>query len=283
MARLTFIVLVSLLLAAAAAQAQEIRGAIFDVSTEARLSGAVVMLLDGEGVLRETVLTDTAGTFTLRFAVSDSIRLRVERYGYRAVESVNLRLDRRDSLRLEIRMRPTAIQIPGVTATAHSNRSRNLEGFLIRQRSGYGKYLGPGEIARLRPRSTLSLLTAVPGSPIISGSSGNAVLARSRDAREEVGRPTGTCVPTVYVDGLELDPEPDASSMVPPPPGDWIPPHTQEPGVRVESYARARTVRAIEVYQRPAHAPHEFQRPLMPDCTVVLIWTDFGFGLPMTR
>lgn len=283
MVRLSVIALTAHLLTAAAAHAQQIRGSIFDLTTDSRLSGAVVMLLDADGMLRETVLTDTAGAFSLRIPQSDSVRLRVERYGYQSVQSATLRLTLRDSLRVEIRMRPAAIDIRGVTATSRSRRSRNLEGFLVRQRMGYGKYLGPGEIARLRPRSTLTVLTAVPGSPIVSGASGNGVLARTRDAREGKGRPTGTCVPTVYVDGFELDAEPDATTMWPPPAPNWVPPHTQEPGVRLESHVAARTVRAVEVYQRPAHAPQEFQRPLMPDCTVVVIWTDFGFGLPMTR
>jgi hypothetical protein len=283
MAHLRSISVVAFLLAAASADAQQITGAIFDITTEEPLAGAVVMLLDADGVLRETILSDTAGYFALRIPESDSLRLRVERYGFRAVQSVGLRLTRRDSLRLEIRMRPAAIDIPGVTATARTNRSRNLEGFLVRQRTGFGNYLGPGEIARLRPRTTLTLLASVPGSPIVAGASGLGILARSRDVREERGMATGTCVPTVYIDGLELEPEPGPTDMWPPPPADWIPPHTQEQGVRVESHVAARTVRAVEVYQRPAHAPQEFQRPLMPECPVVVIWTDYGFGLPMSR
>lgn len=283
MARLNPLPLVALLLAAPAAGAQEIRGSILDLSTDEALPGAVVMLLDGEGLLHETVLSDTAGGFTLRIPVADSLRLRVERYGFAMVQSVMLSLTPRDTLRLEIRMRPVAFAVEGVVATGRSNRSRNLEGFLVRQRMGHGKYLGPGEIARLRPRSTLTLLSSVPGSPVVSGASGIGILARSRDARQDRGMPTGTCVPTVYVDGLALDPEPDASSMWPPPPRSWVPPHTMEPGVRVESYVAARTVRAVEVYQRPAHVPQEFQRPLMPECPVILIWTDYGFGLAMTR
>lgn len=275
--------LAAALLVAPAVQAQQIRGSVLDVTTDAPLTGAVVMLLDGQGVLRETMLSDTSGAFALQIPDSDSMIVRVQRYGFATIQSVMLRLTTRDSLRLEIRMRPTAIELAGVTATARMTRSRNLEGFLLRRRLGYGKYLGPGEIARLRPRSTLALLASVPGSPIVSGASGIGILARSRDSRVGQGMPAGTCVPTVYIDGLELAREPDASTMRPRPPSTWVPPHTQEPGVRVESHVEARTVRAVEVYQRPAHAPQEFQRPLMPECPVVLIWTDYGFGLPMTR
>lgn len=277
------LMLAGLLLLPAPATAQHIRGQVRDVSGDAALSGAVIMLLDADGMLRETVLSDTAGGFAFRIPETDSMRLRVQRYGYRTLESVTLRLTPSDSLRLEIHMQPTAIPLAGVTATARLNRSRNLEGFLTRQRLGYGRFLGPGEIARLRPRSTTNLLTSVPGSPIMTGGSGLGIVARSRDARTEPGMLVGTCVPTVYVDGLILRGEPEAAGYAPAPGQGNAPLHTQEPGVRVESYVAARTVRAVEVYQRPASAPPEFQRPLMPDCPVVVIWTDFGFGLAMSR
>jgi hypothetical protein len=275
--------LVALASRASALHAQDIRGSVLDLTSDEPLPGAVVMLLDGEGVLRETILSDADGSFLLRIPEADSMRLRVQRYGFATVQSVVLRLGTRDSLRLEIRMRPVAIAVEGVTATARPSPSRNLEGFLVRQRLGYGKYLGPGEIARLRPRTALNLLASVPGSPIVSGASGLGILARSRDSRTQKGMPSGTCVPTVYIDGLVVKAEPDERNMRPPPPSNWIPPHTQEPGVRVESFVAARTVRAVEVYQRPAHVPPEFQRPLMPECPVVLIWTDYGFGLAMSR
>jgi hypothetical protein len=282
MTRFCTLFLAGISLLASAASAQQIRGEIRDVTSEALLPGAVVMLLDAEGVLRETVLSDAVGAFSLQVAETDSMRLRVQRYGFATLESVTIRLSTDDSLRLEIRMRPEAIPVEGVTATARLNRSRNLEGFLIRQRMGYGKYLGPGEIARLRPRSTTVLLASVPGSPIISGGAGLGIVARSRDARNEPGMSTGTCVPTVYVDGLILRGEPTVDAMRPEE-GPASTPHTRVPGVRVESYVAARTVRAVEVYQRPASAPPEFQRPLMAECPIVVIWTDFGFGLAMTR
>jgi hypothetical protein len=283
MLRSCTLTLIGLLFLAAAARAQEIRGVIRDVTTEEPLASAVVMLLDGEGVLHESVLSDTAGGFSFRIPRTDSLRLRVQRYGFATVQSVALRLSPRDSLRLEIRMRPTPIPLAGVTATRAMARSRNLEGFLVRQRTGYGKYLGPGDIARIRPRSTTTLLAAVPGSPIVSGGSALGIVARSRDARAEPGLLRGTCVPTVYVDGLVLRGEPVSQEMWPDIGNPTDAPHTREPGVRVESVVAARTVRAVEVYQRPAHAPPEFQRPLMAECPVILIWTDYGFGLAMTR
>jgi hypothetical protein len=283
MLRSCSLTLLGLLLFTPAAPAQEIRGVILDITSEEPLASAVVMLLDGEGVLHESVLSDTAGGFAFRIPRTDSLRLRVQRYGFATVQSITLRLSTRDSLQLEIRMRPAPIPVAGVTATRAVARSRNLEGFLVRQRMGYGKYLGPGDIARIRPRSTMTLLAAVPGSPIVSGGSGLGIVARSRDARSEPGMLRGTCVPTVYVDGLVLRGEPVSQERWPDisDPADAA--HTREPGVRVESVVAARTVRAVEVYQRPAHAPPEFQRPLMAECPVILIWTDYGFGLAMTR
>jgi hypothetical protein len=283
MLRSCSLTLLGLLLLAPAAPAQEIRGVILDLTTEEPLATAVIMLLDGEGVLRESVLSDTAGSFSFRIPRTDSLRLRVQRYGFATLESISLRLSTRDSLRLEIRMRPSPFLLAGVTATRGMARSRNLEAFLLRQRNGNGKYLGPGDIARLRPRSTTTLLAAVPGSPVVSGGSGLGIVARSRDARSVPGLLRGTCVPTVYVDGLVLWGEPVSQEMWPDIADPSDAPHTREPGVRVESVVAARTVRAVEVYQRPAHAPPEFQRPLMAECPVILIWTDYGFGLARTR
>ena len=85
------------------------------------------------------------------------------------------------------------------------------------------------------------------------------------------------------MDGLILREEPIENGRWADLAGPEMSPHTREGGVRVESVVAARTVRAVEVYQRPSHAPPEYQRPFMPECPVVLIWTDYGFGLAMSR
>jgi Na+(H+)/acetate symporter ActP len=81
-----------LLLNAGAASAQEVRGTVSDVTEGEPLAGALLALVDGDSLVRATAISDDAGTFLLRPPAGDSLRLRVQRIGYAALESVPISL-----------------------------------------------------------------------------------------------------------------------------------------------------------------------------------------------
>ena len=50
-------------------------------------------------------------------------------------------------------------------------------------------------------------------------------------------------------------------------------------GVPVSSYVQPELIMGVEVFRNPANAPFEYQYAFMPDCPVVLIWTNLSFGI----
>lgn len=249
-----------------AATAQEIRGTVMDLTSEEPLADVVLSVLRADHAPTVFTLSDSVGAFVLRGFGTDSMRVRVEGLGYAPTESVVLALAPSDTLRLEIRLRRRPVELPGVVGTGNSRLNRNREGFLKRQRNGFGRYLGSEEIAQIRPTSVLQLLGRLDGVRFVPGSVSGAVKARTIGSQ---GRPT-LCDPRIYVDGVQI------RDIVPPRPG-------QIGGVAVDQNVRAMTIRAVEVYRNPSQAPSEFQTTFMDACPVVVIWTDFGLGLVRSR
>lgn len=266
-----FVLVVSSLLLALAAgsvSAQEIRGRVMEVVSEAPLGSAVVTAIDADSTVVGLALSDSAGAFALTVPEDVTGRVRVERLGYTTVETVVLELGSLEAVPLEVRLRPQPIELEGVTGVARLELNRNVKGFLRRERTGFGAYMGPAEIAEIRPTTATNMLTRVPAGFVAPSPSGRGILImtpwmrhgnqRSRNPRDRAI--PGYCDPTVYVDGALLD----------------------EGGSRLDAWVPAVSIRAVEVYRNPRQAPPYFQRSYFvddPDCAIVLIWTDYGFGL----
>ena len=249
-----------------AATAQEIRGTVMDLTSDKPLADVLLSVLRADNAPAVFTLSDRAGAFVLRGFGTDSMRVRVEGLGYTPTESVVLALAPSDTLRLEIRLRPQPVELPEVVGTAGPKLNRNLEGFLKRQRNGFGRYLGSEEIAQIRPTNVLQVLGRLDAVRFVPGGVSGAVKARTIGSK---GRPT-LCDPRIYVDGVLI------RDIVPPRPG-------QIGGVAVDQNVRATTIRAVEMYRNPSQAPSEFQTTFMDACPVVVIWTDFGLGLERSR
>jgi hypothetical protein len=238
-----------------AAVAQFIHGWVHDVTSEQPLLAVKVAVIGADGIPRAFTLTDSAGTFRLHAPANDTFRLRVERLGYATTMSVPLTLAASDSLRLEIRLKPMPLRLEGITATAKSRLNRNFDEFLRRQKNGFGRYAGPQEIARLRASSVTQVLWPLSGRLVPYGHGVRAL-------RIPPAGPNAYCYPRVYVDGTPL-----------PASGDSI-------AAPIDLDISPESLRAVEVYDNPHQAPAQFQVPFMEDCPVIVIWTDFGFGLP---
>ena len=251
-------------LAAVPASAQQIRGTVTELGTEAPLAGAVLTLLDGDSVLRGATISDSTGGFVLEAAPEDSLRLRIRRLGYAELLTLPIRLQPQDSLQLEIRMRPQAVMLEGVTATGGPRLRRELSGFLQRRETGFGRYFGPDELAGRNKVATGTMLAALPGSFLMPAGQLGAIVARQPPTKlNEVD--DLLCTPSVFLDGMLIEPSPLRRGET-------------TPAVPVESVVASQDVLGVEIYRNPAHAPSAYQRPFM-DCTVVLIWTNYSFGI----
>jgi hypothetical protein len=232
---------------AAPLEAQSIRGQLLDDATEAPIVGATVSLLDARENAVRRVITDAAGWFSIADPLSGRYLLRAERIGYATVTSPPLDLVRGDTVVVELRTGVEAVPLAPLTVTESSRRllrNRAMDGFYERQRRGWGHFIGPNEIERLRPWSATSVLHAAAGVRVHYGRTGGIGITM-RGAR---GLP---CGPTLFLDGSPL-PFGDLDA--------WVP---------------GTAVRAVEVYSRALYVPAEFATVMNPDCGVIVIWTSF--------
>jgi hypothetical protein len=270
--------LFALSLLASSATAQQIRGVVVDATSGRPVERAVLVVLDADSAVRASAFSALDGSFVLNAPPGRNVRVQVRRLGFEPHRSAPLLLARNESLEWRIELQAQPLALEGVTATAPAHQ--NLERFMRNQETAFGRYIGPDEISRINPRSTSNLLMSMSGSPFrMSGATGK-VVARGRGGGS-AGTTPGTCVPHVYIDGFVLEEE--ANPMPWAPSSGRGPSPMRERGIALEAAAPARSVRGVEVYPNPSNAPPEFQRTFMPDCVVVAIWTDFGFGYGRSR
>jgi hypothetical protein len=270
--RLLLVCAIALASAPEATSAQSLRGSVRDLVSGEPLPGAVLVLVDSENIVRMTIVSDSVGAFLLTTTASTELRLRVQRVGYAELETAPFSLAASDSLEIVVPLRPEPIALADVTATADRPRNANFERFEIRRETGFGRSLGPDEIAAIRPQTTVGLMSMLdPGARI--SSSGRGIMFP--------GVVGGHCTPIVYVDGMQI-----SEQRRVPVPGLRGQHSLQEDGIVLDRFVPARDVRAVELYRNPSHAPQEFRWAYMPRCAILLVWTVYGFGLdrvPETR
>ena len=264
MRSILLLLLAVLSLGARGALAQQVRGVVRDAASGRPLERAVLVLLAGDSVMRAATLSDDAGAFVLNAPAGDSLVLRAQQIGYGTHRSDPFVVQRDELVEVSVALKQEAVAIEGVTVRAPLNK--DLHRFLRNQQLGFGRYLGPEDIARLKPANTVQLLVGTPGAFLVPGASGRGVTSVRRPSGASA---SGICPPWLYVDGHILEPDLDS--------------RTRQTIVRVESHVAPDEIRAVEIYRNPSNAPSEYQRPFMRDCPVVLIWTDFGLGFRRPR
>lgn len=230
-----FAAALALSLGAASGGAQEIRGTVNDGMIDRPLNGTVLTALSADSTVVATTMTDDAGTFLLPVPAGRELRLRVTHLDYHVLESVPLTLSPTDTLNLEIQLRPDPIPLEGISAV------------LRRQRSDFGYYLTPDDIAQIDAHTIPTLLARLPF--VIPLGSGVAMFDPRREG--------GVCQPTIHVDGSLVD----------------------VPATNVETFLSTSSIRAVEMYRRPNQAPPQYWNPTREECGVMLIWTDYSLGL----
>ena len=244
-----------LVLAPIQAAAQMVRGRVTDESSQEPISGATVVLFNDTGDSRATTQTDETGAFSITIGLSARAHwLRVERAGYATVETQPFLLTRSEPEKvLLLTTRPQVVELEGVTARASTSRTRNYAGFLSRQNAGWGRFLDPDDMKRIRvSRASDLLLGLVPGLDVVAtGPSVGTVIFRNR------GR---VCSPVLVVDGVVYDPR-----------GSGGP-------ISIDVLVSGTQVRAVEVYSQPMFVPAELTLSPFNECGAVVLWTEFGLG-----
>ena len=199
------------------------------------------------GVEREA-FTEASGEVTFA-AVPPGVRLvEVRRQGY-AFQRAAADFAGGDTVRREVRMTPSEIELEGlvVTSWGRNVRLRN-NGFYDRQRRGFGSFMTRDEIVRIHAYHATDIFRNMRGFAVIpSGPRDIVVTTRGPNG-------FGSCLPQLYVDGNRMffrnaREQADALEAIP-----------------------TDNIEAVEGYQGAASIPAEYNLTGSA-CGVLLVWT----------
>jgi hypothetical protein len=241
--------LLLMLLLPGSAHAQLVRGVVRADGETTAIEAASVALLDAEGVVRDSAVTDSAGRFVLSAGRAGQYALRAAHIAYTTVERP-LELSQGFEVRVELRMAPHAIALEPLIITSRRAVPLEYVGFFRRSRSGMGRFLTRQDIERRQPIRMTDLFQTMPR-------------IRFRNPVRNVGPPTlvmsagagRDCEPTIFVNGSPGMGARDLDTILP------------------------SEIEGIEIYSSAAFTPPEYQRHT--GCGAILLWlrTDREGGL----
>ncbi|HZE09058.1 MAG TPA: carboxypeptidase-like regulatory domain-containing protein [Gemmatimonadaceae bacterium] len=223
-----------------------------DVATtgSAKVSGTVV--LEGNepkaGTRVELAGTDVVsitndrGDFAMTGLPSGSRVLVVRRLGF-AEALVPVDLSSRTARRVMIALPRLVARMDPVLIQARRNAELDKIGFNQRRKTGFGYYITPDQLDKVRPTFVTDILKTVPGMRVLPGLHGDVVFS---------ARTLGAGCMQYYLDD--------------------IPYQEIHPG-DINTLVAANEVRAVEVYQETMVPPDYVKGGT--SCTTVLLWTKF--------
>jgi hypothetical protein len=241
----TLFILAGLGTLAAPLTAQTVRGRVVDARTGEGVPQAQVTALAASGNRRAgQARTDATGAFSMPMRAPGSVRLRVERTGYRETLTEPMPVAPAETLGVELSVSaaPLTIAPLRVTARVEPPRRRNLElnGFYQRERMGIGRFVRREDLERHKDFSLALALSRVPGTII-----------QYVRTKQYIYFPRSGCRPWVYLDGVRM---------------------TIDRHLDINAVVSPNQVEAMEVYIGPAEVPAEWAAG-RGACGVVLIWT----------
>lgn len=252
------------LLLTSPAHGQLVRGRITDGLSERPVVEATVQVLNPDSSLRALSTSRRKGDFSMR-PLPGTFILRVDRIGFLTVWSKPLHLTASDTLNFEIRLPRAAITLESLNVVAVPSGKLDPSGFYRRQGWGWGKFVGPEAVAKIRPIKVADLLVGSVGFTSYPAARGWLTRMENR------GR---YCSPTVYLDHALVakgssTPSPFRGSR-------W-----RGEGVQLDELVPVSLIRAVELYENPGEAPAEYHAVGSgggTDCGVIVLWTYVGFG-----
>lgn len=243
-------------------EGQTVRGVVRDaVSGRAVVLAYVGLLAPGEDFVAAG-LADDSGHFSLEAPSPGSYFLYVSRHGYRPVMDGVFELGEDGVMELEVGMRPLPVFLDSMLV-AVEGESRDLRsvGFYQRQATGQGHFIEREDIERAAVEHLVDALHNIPRLEVVPARPAFGLPTGLLNPEVRVRRSTGTCSPTLYVDGRLV-----AFGNLP----------GREEPVRPDDYVDPSRVEAVEVYAGPAEIPMGYQAA--GGCGVILVWTRMGGG-----
>ena len=198
-----------------------------------RLGGALVSIVDGP-----QVRANDAGEWTISDAPSGSRMLDVRAVGYypqrRQVNVVA------GAPPLTFALSTLESVLDTVRIIARAGRTREIQGFIDRRRSGFGHFLTAEDFAKRGAIVTSDVFRTVPGLRVERGFGGSTLSMRSAFGED--------CAPAFYINGMYMNLSADDVD-------DWV---------------RPKEIVGVEVYTGES-VPPQFQRG-MSGCGSIVIW-----------
>ena len=145
----------------AAGHAQLVRGAVRAESDSLAIASALVKLVDDEGVVRDSTLTDSLGNFILSPKNEGRYMINASHLAFRSMARP-IDLERGYELTVVLTMAANAIALEPLIVTARRQVPLEYSGFYRRSRSGAGRFITRDDIERRRPIRTTDLFHVVP-------------------------------------------------------------------------------------------------------------------------
>lgn len=147
------IIVFALVIDAAAAAGQELRGVVVAMSSRAPLPGALVTLVDSAGRIVAAVRAGDAAEFTLRAPAEGYYSVHTRRVGFAPRRSAPLLLEPLVSFRMEVELDELPQALPAVTVSAERDYVMRRLRPGIDPRSVLGRVYGPSAIEHHLPSS----------------------------------------------------------------------------------------------------------------------------------
>jgi hypothetical protein len=188
-----------------------------------------------------SVRTDSAGHFMLGSVPAGHTDIGFRRVAFEPV-IVSLEIPTDDTTDVEVRLGGITQLLPAVIVNDHVTRSKVMEQFEARRKTGAGYFVTRADIERRRPNTLSEYMRMVPGVRIMMLDNGRSALRFARN-------PRGNCPPQYFVDGIPAS-NFDIDEVLP---GD---------------------VEGVELYAGSAGVPPQFNRFFGTSiCGTILIWT----------
>ena len=250
------------LLAAAPLGGQIIRGRVLDAASGDPVPQVSVTAFTADQHNGGRARTAADGTFALELRAAGTFRLRGERAGYQASTSQPVEVAVRETVTVELRVSPQALQVEPLTVTARVQPPRDpalqRNGFYDREAGGLGKFVRREDLDRHPENDLAHTLARVPGVVLDRDSRGHEIVSFSRGrtvgtiSRSQTGQ-QNICFPAIYLDGVQMR---------------YAPPND----VELKDMIHPDQVEAIEVYRSTAEIPPQYNGSNSA-CGVIVIWT----------
>lgn len=244
---------------AAGTWANVILGTVVAGEDHAPIPGAMVRLMDVEGALAGSTITDGSGHFRLTHPDRGHIyEIMVEHLGY-ASTGATVHFDRTTQLRMGIELSTQPIELAPIVVTEQRRGRLAQVGFDERRSRGFGTFVEVDDFMRARASRVTDFVrnqTFIP----------HPVQVNQFGDEDLVLVPLCRGFPAVYIDGMLVRqggaPPPRTSLRNAPPPS---PP-------ALSTMVPPSAVAAVEVYRRASQVPPRW-RGVDAGCGVIVIWT----------